>query len=269
MACPGEPEQVRTTIVGGRPPAGGANVGEIPRGVEVLIKKAAIDPPFKKILLDKRGAAADAIALTLSPAEKAMLEAVPEEQLRAIVANTKVRPSLRPAFLGYAAAAMLAALAANVRAEGTDRIVYKTYGISPTTPPDTAETADVPASIEERAGNDQSDYGKVSGMVTDNEGTPLRNAMVSVVGTKRFAVTNADGYFLITPVPPGLFTVEAFSTEYGSIKRADVKVLAGYTTVLTFQYKNPPLEVPEKPRIEFNTGGYQGIRPDVPSKKGE
>jgi hypothetical protein len=41
-----------------------------------------------------------------------MLNAFPEAQLKAIVANTKVNPSLRPAFLGYAAAVMLAALGA-------------------------------------------------------------------------------------------------------------------------------------------------------------
>jgi outer membrane biosynthesis protein TonB len=85
-------------------------VVEIPRGVEVLVKKAAVDPKFKKLLLGKRAEAAEAIALKLEPAEEAMLAAVPEDQLRAIVANTKVSPGLRPAFLGYAAAAMLAAL---------------------------------------------------------------------------------------------------------------------------------------------------------------
>jgi hypothetical protein len=105
-------DAVRTTIVGGRPPGGGANVGDIPRGVEVLIKKAAVDPKFKKMLLEKRAEAAKTIALKLEPAEAAMLNAVPETQLDAIVANTKVNPSLRPAFLGYAAGVMLAALAA-------------------------------------------------------------------------------------------------------------------------------------------------------------
>jgi hypothetical protein len=112
MARPGEAEVVRTTIVGGRPPGGGANGGDVPRGVEVLIKKAAVDPTFKKMLLQKRAEAAEAIALKLEPAEAAMLEAVPAKQLAAIVANTKVSPSLRPAFLGYAAGVMLAALAA-------------------------------------------------------------------------------------------------------------------------------------------------------------
>ncbi len=84
----------------------------IPRGVEVLVKKAAVDPAFKQLLLEERAAAAEAIALKLEPAEVAMLNAIPAKQLAAIVANTKVSPSLRPAFLGYAAAVMLAALGA-------------------------------------------------------------------------------------------------------------------------------------------------------------
>jgi len=38
-----EQEAVRTTIVGGRPPGSGQPVGRIPRGIEVLLKKAAVD----------------------------------------------------------------------------------------------------------------------------------------------------------------------------------------------------------------------------------
>ncbi|UCH79040.1 MAG: carboxypeptidase regulatory-like domain-containing protein, partial [Candidatus Coatesbacteria bacterium] len=207
------------------------------------------------------------IALTLSPAEEAMLAAVPEAQLRAIVASTKVSPSLRPAFLGYAAAAMLAALGASA-AYGCDDIEYKTYGIASEIPPETAATADVPDSPGKAAREDKSGDGKVSGTVTDNKGNPLSDVMVSVVGTNRFAVTNAEGSYLITPVPAGIITVEAFSTEYGSIERTDVKILPDFTTSLTFQYTNPPLETPAEPRIKYNKA-YQGIRPDVPAEKGE
>ena len=82
----------------------------IPRGVEVLIKKAAFDPAFKKILLEKRAGAADAIGLNLTVAEEAMLAAVPIAHLEGIIAHTRVAPKSRPAFLGYAAGAMLAAL---------------------------------------------------------------------------------------------------------------------------------------------------------------
>jgi hypothetical protein len=146
MARPGEAEAVRTTIVGGQPPGSGRRVGAVPRGVEILVKKAAVDPAFKKLLFENRAEAADAIALKLEPAEAAMIAAVPEAQLDAIVANTKVNASLRPAFLGYAAGVMLAALAATTGCEDA--------GTSPDDPgatrgiqPDFPATADASGKI--------------------------------------------------------------------------------------------------------------------------
>ena len=87
---------------------------DIPRGVEVLVKKAAVDPEFKTLLLHRRAAAAEEIGLELDPAEAAMLEGVPAEQLAAIIAGTKVDAKTRGAFLGKAAAVMIAALGAGV-----------------------------------------------------------------------------------------------------------------------------------------------------------
>ncbi len=101
---------MRTTIVGGRPPGSGTSIGAIPRGIEVLVKKAAVDPAFRTLLLERRSEAADAIALTLTPAEAAMLAAVPAGQLDAIIDAAVVPESSRRAFMGAAAAAMLAAL---------------------------------------------------------------------------------------------------------------------------------------------------------------
>jgi hypothetical protein len=115
-----EHEAVRTTIVGGRPPGSGKDVGPIPRGIEVLVKKASIDPEFRSLLLEKRAAAAREIDLELAPAEAQMLDAVPAAQLETIIANTKVSEFSRAAFLGRAAAAMFAALGAGFAA-GCDK----------------------------------------------------------------------------------------------------------------------------------------------------
>ncbi len=143
MARPGEPGAVRTTIVGGRPPGGGANVGDVPRNVDVLLKKAAVDPKFKKMLLEKRAGAAEAIALKLEPAEVAMLSAVPAKQLEAIVAKTKVSPGLRPAFLGYAGGVMLAALGtATLGCNGDGDPGPTTEGIRPDHPGESEERAE-------------------------------------------------------------------------------------------------------------------------------
>jgi hypothetical protein len=115
---PIEQETVRTTIVGGRPPGSGQPLGPIPRGIEVLVKKAAVDAEFKRLLLEKRAEAAKEIGLVLDPAEAMMLVATPRAQLETIIAQTNVSPSLRAAFLGRAAAVMLVALGAGTLANG-------------------------------------------------------------------------------------------------------------------------------------------------------
>ena len=107
---PEEQEAVFTTIVGGRPPGSGTRVGPIPRGVEVLLKKASVDPEFRKLLLEKRAEAARAIDLELTDAEREMLAAIPAEQLEQIIRNTKVKPEHRAVFLGVVGKLMVAAV---------------------------------------------------------------------------------------------------------------------------------------------------------------
>ena len=134
----GEQEAVRTTIVGGRPPGSGQPLGDIPRGVEVLVKKASVDPAFRKTLVSQRAAAAGAIGLVLEPAEKLMLQAVPAEQLEAIIDRTRVPNSQRRVFLGAAASAMLAALSAGVAGCDTDKGIR---GVRPQDPGGTRGSA--------------------------------------------------------------------------------------------------------------------------------
>jgi hypothetical protein len=102
----------RAADAGAKPRLGEVIDRHIPRGLEVLIKKAAVDAAFKNILFEKRADAAAAIGLKLTSAEEAVLAAVPLPQLEGIVAHTRISPKLRPAFLGYAAGVMLAALGA-------------------------------------------------------------------------------------------------------------------------------------------------------------
>ncbi|MBC8471861.1 MAG: hypothetical protein H8D56_20570 [Planctomycetes bacterium] len=107
---PEEQDAVFTTIVGGRPPGSGTKVGAIPRGVEVLVKKASVDPEFRQKLLEKRGEAAQEIDLELTEAEKNMLSSISAEQLEKIIENTKVEPEHQAIFLGTAGKLMLAAV---------------------------------------------------------------------------------------------------------------------------------------------------------------
>ncbi|MGD0091202.1 MAG: hypothetical protein ABSE73_14895 [Planctomycetota bacterium] len=62
-----------------------------PGGIEVLLKKAAVDPAFRQLLIEKRAGAAQAIGLKLEPAEALMLAQVPPAQLEGIISFTKVR----------------------------------------------------------------------------------------------------------------------------------------------------------------------------------
>jgi hypothetical protein len=105
-----EGEAVRTTIVGGRPSGNGRGIGTIPRGVEVLLKKAAVDAEFRQLLCEGRVRAAEAIGLELDVAESAMLKSIPRVQLETIIARTLVPVEQRRVFLGRMAAPMLALL---------------------------------------------------------------------------------------------------------------------------------------------------------------
>ena len=121
---------VRTTIVGARPPARGRARGDIPRGIEVLVKKASIDPVFHALLLEKRAAAASALDLDLTPSEVATLNAVPRAQLEKIIANTRVPDPQRRAFLGQAGKVMLAAVALGVTGCKEIQSIYEDITVS-------------------------------------------------------------------------------------------------------------------------------------------
>ena len=131
---PKEQEAVYTTIVGGRPPGSGTQTGDIPRGIEVLVKKASVDPEFRRLLLDKRSKAAKEIDLELNPSEADMLDAIPCEQLEKIIDNTKVPPDQKPVFLGKVSKLMLATIIAGTTigflAFGLST-QFRTAGISP------------------------------------------------------------------------------------------------------------------------------------------
>jgi hypothetical protein len=98
------------TIVGGRPLANGRAQQSVPRGIEVLVKKASVDLAFREVLLARRAAAAAEIGLELSPAEIATLNSVPRSQIEQIIRNTTVPNEQRRVFLGKIAALMVAML---------------------------------------------------------------------------------------------------------------------------------------------------------------
>ncbi len=122
------------TIVGGRPNARGYPLHRIPQGIEVLVKKASVDSQFRTLLLEKRAGAAALIDLELSPAEAAMIEAVPRDQLERIIDYTTVPEEHRRIFLGKIGCLMLALLGAGAALLLLAPYFVVTKGLSPDHP---------------------------------------------------------------------------------------------------------------------------------------
>jgi len=80
--------------------------------------------------------------------------------------------------------------------------------------------------------------GAISGFVMDEDGQLLGGALVVVRGANRFATTNANGYYVVTPVPVGTFEVTASRVGYDEQVKSGVKVIAGLRTNLSFRLRS-------------------------------
>lgn len=81
-----------------------------PRGIEVLLKKAAVDAEFCERLKRDRHEAANLIGLSLEEIETNILRSIPTGQLDALIRQTVVPEEHRETFRGNDAAAMSAIL---------------------------------------------------------------------------------------------------------------------------------------------------------------
>ncbi|UCH78766.1 MAG: TonB-dependent receptor [Candidatus Coatesbacteria bacterium] len=100
------------------------------------------------------------------------------------------------------------------------------------------------------------DTGTVSGLVTDQNGQPVSGALVVVTGANRFATSNPDGYYVISPVPVGSFEVKASRIGFNEQVKTGVKVIAGLRSNVSFQLQSEATGVTyiqsEEPLIKFN-----------------
>jgi len=200
---------------------------DIPRGVEVLVKKAAVDPEFKALLLAERSGAAAVIGLELSEAEAAMLDGVPGTQLETIIANTTVSPKMRPAFTGRVAAVMLAALGTAVvtfaeQVESDETKVARTRDITTFKPGAEIET------------------GVIAGTVTDENGDPVMGALVVIYTENVYATTNRDGYYEISDLVDGSYDIYASRVGYSKESVVGAVVIAGQAITVSFILKSQP-----------------------------
>src|SRR5262245_57178207 len=73
----------------------------------------------------------------------------------------------------------------------------------------------------------QSDLGRISGFIKDPSGATIPNAKVTVrnnSGVERQGTTNDSGYYIITNVPPGLYTVTAEAPGFQRYQSTDNKL---------------------------------------------
>src|SRR3989442_15471868 len=75
----------------------------------------------------------------------------------------------------------------------------------------------------------QQTSGKIEGTVTDQQGGPIANAQVSIVGTAFGALTNDKGYYFINNVPIGTYTLRARFIGYTPAEVPGVRVYGGQT----------------------------------------
>ncbi|MBI5486833.1 MAG: hypothetical protein HY905_05845 [Deltaproteobacteria bacterium] len=94
----------RTTIVGGRPPERTDLAQIVPTGLQRLLRLAALDATFRDELIRRRGAAAKAAGVPLTPSESAVLAAIPAERLEQMVGSLPPPAPGRREFLRQTAA---------------------------------------------------------------------------------------------------------------------------------------------------------------------
>src|SRR6266513_6191399 len=73
----------------------------------------------------------------------------------------------------------------------------------------------------------QSDLGKITGFVKDPSGATLANAKLTIrnnTGVERQTTTNESGYYVITNVPPGLYTMIAEATGFQRYESSNNKL---------------------------------------------
>lgn len=76
-------------------------------------------------------------------------------------------------------------------------------------------------------------YTGVSGTVTKN-GSPLKNANVSIAGTNKIATTDTDGHYTISKVKTGDYMLEASEAAGGDIKTKVVHITKGNFETVDF-----------------------------------
>ena len=91
----------------------------------------------------------------------------------------------------------------------------------------------------------QAATGKLEGKVRDQQGAPIANAQVIIVGTRFGAQTNADGYYFINLIPAGTISLEVSFIGYKKTRVTDIRIPSGQTITADVTLESTPVEVTE------------------------
>ena len=94
------------------------------------------------------------------------------------------------------------------------------------------------------SGNLRAQNGTITGTVVDRNDVPLPGMTVSILGSGRMVSTDANGYFRLSDVRPGTFSIQVSSQGYESQEQL-VSVKAGQTTDILFEIYEQTSELEE------------------------
>jgi TonB-linked SusC/RagA family outer membrane protein len=111
--------------------------------------------------------------------------------------------------------------------------------------------------------------GRITGLVAEeNTGRPLVGANVSVVGTNRGTLTDANGRFILTDVPAGERSVRAGMIGFRAQTRS-VQVTAGAATTADFQLQAQAVELEGIVAVGYGTQRARDVTGAVTSVRAE
>ncbi len=262
-----EKPAVKTTIVGGRPPGCGKDVDSVPRGIEILVKKASVDHAFREVLLKERAAAANRISLSLDDTETVMLNNIPQSHLEGIISATKVSPNMKQVFLGYTAAVMLAALTATANAADYDDLMrqrgtrYKNtdFANSRGIRPDAVEyNKDTVAYFNKAESEARLETGILEAKITDKiSNLPLNSIKVYFLKkdnseTNGLGYTDALGIYRIEGLPIGTYYITVAKDSKYFVQSKELEINANKENAINFQL------------VRTDQVATEGMRPDYP-----
>lgn len=91
----------------------------------------------------------------------------------------------------------------------------------------------------------QASTGKLEGKVRDQQGAPIANAQVIIVGTKFGAQTNADGYYFINLITAGSVDLQVSFIGYKTTRVTGVRIVSGQTITADVTLEATPVQVTE------------------------